>query len=353
MLEELEALGSGDSKDDRTAGVYTAYADTKDETVGTQGIFGTAKTSGTASTAKAKKRQNPDSTKKESSKSLRAVFAVVLLACIAVAAFGYSHCWFGHKWVEATCTTPRMCTVCGKTVGNAAGHKWIAATYSSPKKCSVCGTTEGTARVKSSTSEKTTSSVKETTPTIRETTPPVKETTSPTEAETVPVTTPRVVAPLLLDSSIAYSGKDGKLYFHDFSTPTYNVSSDPRDDTLPGHVSNATDARGNTHSYGFHLDGSSFGPYWITIPLNGMYTSFTATCVAAVGTEDYADADYKIVSFYCDNEPYARYETPAIDKTSSAVHISFDVTGVQTMRIQYSATSGANDIAVLYDAQWK
>ena len=64
MLEELEALGSGDSKDDRTAGVYTAYADTKDETVGTQGIFGTAKTSGTASTAKAKKRQNPDSTKK-------------------------------------------------------------------------------------------------------------------------------------------------------------------------------------------------------------------------------------------------------------------------------------------------
>ena len=353
MLEELEALGGEDSEDDKTAGVYTAYADTKDETVGTQGIFGTAKTSGTASTAKAKKRQNLDSTKKESSKSLRAVFAVVLLACIAVAAFGYSHCWFGHKWVEATCTTPRMCTVCGKTVGNAAGHRWIAATYSSPKKCSICGTTEGTALVKSSTSEKTTSSVKETTPTIRETTPPVKETTSPTEAETVPATTPRVVAPLLLDSSIAYSGKDGKLYFHDFSTPTYNVSSDPRDDTLPGHVSNATDARGNTHSYGFHLDGSSFGPYWITIPLNGMYTSFTATCVAAVGTEDYADADYKIVSFYCDNEPYARYETPAIDKTSSAVHISFDVTGVQTMRIQYSATSGANDIAVLYDAQWK
>lgn len=179
MLEELEALGSGDSKDDRTAGVYTAYADTKDETVGTQGIFGTAKTSGTASTAKAKKRQNPDSTKKESSKSLRAVFAVVLLACITVAAFGYSHCWFGHKWVEATCTTPRMCTVCGKTVGKAAGHRWIAATYSSPKKCSVCGTTEGTALVKSSTSEKTTS-------TVKETPPPVKEATAPTETKTAP-----------------------------------------------------------------------------------------------------------------------------------------------------------------------
>lgn len=28
-----------------------------------------------------------------------------------------------HKWVDATCTEPKTCTVCGETEGEALGHK--------------------------------------------------------------------------------------------------------------------------------------------------------------------------------------------------------------------------------------
>ena len=49
----------------------------------------------------------------------------------------------GHTWIEATCTSPRTCSVCGATEGEASGHTWIEATCDSPKTCSVCGTTEG------------------------------------------------------------------------------------------------------------------------------------------------------------------------------------------------------------------
>ena len=60
MLEELEALGGEDSEDDKTAGAYTTYADTQDETVGTQGVFGTAKTGTATSAEKGKKAQSFD-----------------------------------------------------------------------------------------------------------------------------------------------------------------------------------------------------------------------------------------------------------------------------------------------------
>lgn len=48
-----------------------------------------------------------------------------------------------HEWLEATCTSPKKCVLCGKTEGEALGHTWIEATYDSPKTCSVCGATEG------------------------------------------------------------------------------------------------------------------------------------------------------------------------------------------------------------------
>lgn len=49
-----------------------------------------------------------------------------------------------HSWVDATCTSPKICSACGETSGNALGHQWIDATYDTPKTCSVCGKQEGT-----------------------------------------------------------------------------------------------------------------------------------------------------------------------------------------------------------------
>lgn len=51
----------------------------------------------------------------------------------------------GHKWKEATCTEPRTCIVCGETEGKALGHRWDEATCTNPKTCRVCGAQEGVA----------------------------------------------------------------------------------------------------------------------------------------------------------------------------------------------------------------
>lgn len=48
-----------------------------------------------------------------------------------------------HNFSEANCTTPKTCTGCGMTEGNANGHKWKSATCTVAKTCKICGTTEG------------------------------------------------------------------------------------------------------------------------------------------------------------------------------------------------------------------
>lgn len=49
----------------------------------------------------------------------------------------------GHKWTEITCTEDAICTVCGEIGQKATGHTWIEANCKTPKTCSVCGKTEG------------------------------------------------------------------------------------------------------------------------------------------------------------------------------------------------------------------
>jgi len=49
----------------------------------------------------------------------------------------------GHTWKDATCTAPKTCSVCGETEGEALGHTWTDATCTTPKTCSACGATEG------------------------------------------------------------------------------------------------------------------------------------------------------------------------------------------------------------------
>lgn len=61
---------------------------------------------------------------------------VILLFCL-------SSCGCDHVWQEATCVSPRTCSVCGKTEGTPLGHSFSDATCMAPKKCIVCGDTEG------------------------------------------------------------------------------------------------------------------------------------------------------------------------------------------------------------------
>ena len=51
----------------------------------------------------------------------------------------------GHSWQEASCETPKTCTGCGVTEGEAPGHTWQEAICETPKTCTACGKTEGEA----------------------------------------------------------------------------------------------------------------------------------------------------------------------------------------------------------------
>lgn len=50
-----------------------------------------------------------------------------------------------HAWTDATCTSPKKCALCGTADGNPLDHSWIAANCTTPKTCSVCGKTTGSA----------------------------------------------------------------------------------------------------------------------------------------------------------------------------------------------------------------
>jgi len=51
----------------------------------------------------------------------------------------------GHTWIDADCDTPKTCSSCGATEGEALGHDWADATCTAPKTCKTCGATEGEA----------------------------------------------------------------------------------------------------------------------------------------------------------------------------------------------------------------
>lgn len=66
---------------------------------------------------------------------------MVLAVCITATAL--TGCCVKHQWEEASCNTPKTCSECGKTEGEASGHQWQEATCELPKTCSQCGETEG------------------------------------------------------------------------------------------------------------------------------------------------------------------------------------------------------------------
>ncbi|MBQ9859200.1 MAG: hypothetical protein IJO76_00790 [Clostridia bacterium] len=45
---------------------------------------------------------------------------------------------YGHKWQDATCTTPKTCSVCGIPDGEALGHSWAEKDCTKATTCTVC-----------------------------------------------------------------------------------------------------------------------------------------------------------------------------------------------------------------------
>jgi len=76
------------------------------------------------------------------------LLSIVILASVACNnsnATGNNELQCNHNWTDATCLTPKTCSLCNETDGNALGHTWSDATCTAPKTCSLCMETDGNA----------------------------------------------------------------------------------------------------------------------------------------------------------------------------------------------------------------
>ena len=94
----------------------------------------------------AKKEPPEKKQKKPAGRGITAIITgILLLSCCVLGVYGYMHCWFGHVWQAADCTTGRVCTRCSAIAEEPLGHLWQDATCTTPKTCSRCGAAEGKA----------------------------------------------------------------------------------------------------------------------------------------------------------------------------------------------------------------
>ena len=73
-------------------------------------------------------------------KKLAILLSILLIASLCGCA-GEKPC--EHQWMDADCLTPKTCTVCSVTEGEALGHDFLAATCDSPESCSRCHAQQG------------------------------------------------------------------------------------------------------------------------------------------------------------------------------------------------------------------
>ena len=69
--------------------------------------------------------------------------SILLVGSLLVCLFLLVGCSCKHQWADATCLTPKTCTLCEEFEGEPAGHKWVEANCELPKTCMVCSATEG------------------------------------------------------------------------------------------------------------------------------------------------------------------------------------------------------------------
>lgn len=210
----------------------------------------------------------------------------------------------GHIWTEADCVNPQICMNCGEHRGNPLPHQWTEATYEAPETCTICGTTRGTKLQ---------------------------------------------VQPVYINN-LSYQRKYGKVYYHDNYYAAYNNNTDWHDLYTPGHIQRPVcDGYGNVFTYGIHMDGDQLGPYYITYDLSGKYTKFSGWCVLPDYKAGKSDANVysKYFEIYCDGKLV--FTSNIMRNGSMSQYFEIDVTGVDVLTIQYAATQGSNDLAVLCD----
>lgn len=71
-------------------------------------------------------------------------YILILLSFLLLTAM-LAGCSCQHEWLEADCTTPKTCSKCAATEGEALAHSWKAAGCVTPETCSRCGLTQGSA----------------------------------------------------------------------------------------------------------------------------------------------------------------------------------------------------------------
>lgn len=68
---------------------------------------------------------------------------IKIAALMSVLAFALTGCCMEHTWAEATCTTPKTCSECGKQEGVPREHIWQDATCTEPQICELCNAENG------------------------------------------------------------------------------------------------------------------------------------------------------------------------------------------------------------------
>ena len=79
----------------------------------------------------------------KTSKSFASILALLLLTVCMVIGIASCNKACQHQWKDATCTTPKTCSLCQATEGEALGHSGGNATCSQKAVCSVCNTEYG------------------------------------------------------------------------------------------------------------------------------------------------------------------------------------------------------------------
>jgi hypothetical protein len=83
--------------------------------------------------------QSPEKKSKGKGFPWEAILAVAVILAGAALILGKHR----HIWIEATCTSPKICAECGEVEGEPVGHNWMDATYYAPKTCAFCQKTQG------------------------------------------------------------------------------------------------------------------------------------------------------------------------------------------------------------------
>ncbi len=71
---------------------------------------------------------------------LSSIFVLLITNVFSGCSFKPNH---EHNWIEATCQSPKTCTICQLNDGSVGEHKWTEATCYTPQTCKICGITEG------------------------------------------------------------------------------------------------------------------------------------------------------------------------------------------------------------------